>query len=160
MFERFTQEARRTVVLAQEEARYRGDKRIGPEHLLVAVFVAAPAELGDLGPTVDGLRQTWVDVEQDALRSVGVVTERHGVFAVSRRTKQRHIPFTGSAKGVLEESLRQAITLEDRYIGAEHILLALANLPPTERATRLLMASGVDPATIRESLLDRLGKAS
>jgi len=48
----------------------------------------------------------------------------------------------------------------DNRIGPEHILLALADLPPKERATRLLMASRVDPATIRESLLDRLGKAS
>jgi len=113
MFERFTDRARRVVVMAQDEARRLNHDYIGTEHLL----------LGLLHPEVGGLAGR-------ALVELGVSLEavREEVLAIigpGQRTPSGHIPFTPRAKKVLELSLREALQLGADYIGTEHLLLGL-----------------------------------
>ena len=113
MFERFTDRARRVVVLAQEEARMLNHDYIGTEHLLLGLIhegkgVAAKA-LDGMGITEEAVRQ---QVEEIVGR--GQQASRSG-----------HIPFTARAKKVLKLSLREALQLGHPYIGTEHILLGL-----------------------------------
>ena len=112
MFERFNDEARRVVVLAQEEARLLNHNYIGTEHVLLGV-IGESGSLGamaltDLGLSLDSMRS-------DVRRRIG-----EGMAPPSG-----HIPFTPPAKKVLELSLREALQLGHNYIGTEHILLAL-----------------------------------
>ncbi len=112
MFERFTDRARRVVVLAQEEARLLNHNYIGTEHILLGLIhegegVAAKA-LESLGISLEAVRAQVEEI-------IG-----HGGPAPSG-----HIPFTPRAKKVLELSLREALQLGHNYIGTEHILLGL-----------------------------------
>src|SRR5699024_7608868 len=112
MFERFTDRARRVVVLAQEEARMLNHSYIGTEHILLGLIherdgVAAKA------------LQT-LDVYPGAVREQVREIIGHG-----QQGPYGHIPFTPRAKKVLELSLREALQLGHNYIGTEHILLGL-----------------------------------
>ena len=112
MFERFTDRARRVIVLAQEEARNLNHNYIGTEHILLALLyegegVAAKA-LESLGISLDVVRQR---VEE--------------IIGRGQEAPSGHIPFTPRAKKVLELSLRESLQLGNNYIGTEHILLAL-----------------------------------
>jgi hypothetical protein len=112
MFERFTDRARRVVVLAQEEARLLNHNYIGTEHLLLGLVhegegVAAQA-LTQLGVSLEAVR---AEVEE--------------VIGQGQSPPTGHIPFTPRAKKVLELSLREALELGHNYIGTEHILLGL-----------------------------------
>ena len=112
MFERFTDQARRVVVLAQEEARLLNHNFIGTEHLLLGVLheaegLAAQA-LTELGVTLDAVR-----------------AEVRSIIGEGERAPTGHIPFTPRAKKVLELSLREALQLGSDYIGTEHLLLGL-----------------------------------
>jgi ATP-dependent Clp protease ATP-binding subunit ClpC len=111
MFERFTDRARRVVVLAQEEGRLLSHNYIGTEHLLL------------------GLIREGEGVAAEALESLGISLEaaRRHVEEIIGRGQQApgHIPFTPRAKKVLELSLREAHQLGHDYIGTEHILLGL-----------------------------------
>jgi ATP-dependent Clp protease ATP-binding subunit ClpC len=112
MFERFSDEARRTVVLAQEEAKRLNHNYIGTEHILLGLLrdgenVAAKT-LQALGITLEAVRQ---QVEE--------------IIGRGNNDPSGHIPFTPRAKRVLELSLREAISFHNEYIGPEHILLGL-----------------------------------
>jgi ATP-dependent Clp protease ATP-binding subunit ClpC len=112
MFERFTDRARRVVVLAQEEARMLNHSYVGTEHMLL------------------GLVHEGQGVAAEALESLGISLEvvREQVEEIAGRGPQApsgHIPFTPRAKQVLELSLREARQLGHSYIGTEHLLLAL-----------------------------------
>ncbi|WP_285475399.1 Clp protease N-terminal domain-containing protein, partial [Actinoplanes sp. NBRC 101535] len=112
MFERFTDRARRVVVLAQEEARMLNHNYIGTEHILLGLIhegegVAAKA-LESLGISLESVRQ---QVEE--------------IIGQGQQAPSGHIPFTPRAKKVLELSLREALQLGHNYIGTEHILLGL-----------------------------------
>ncbi len=143
MFERFTDKARRTVVLAQEEARRLRHDHIGTEHLL----------LGLLRET-DGAAAT-------ALTSLGISLEaaRERVAAAGRPGPARsgenasgHIPFTPQAKRTLELALREALQLGHDYIGTGHILLGLIRDPGC-RGASILFELGADPAAIRDRVI-------
>jgi ATP-dependent Clp protease ATP-binding subunit ClpC len=113
MFERFTDQARRVVVLAQEEARTFGHGYIGTEHILLGLLsegegLAAQA-LGELEITLEAAREQVTEIVGEGAGQPG-----------------GHIPFTPRTKKVLELSLREAQRLGDSYIGTEHILLGLA----------------------------------
>jgi ATP-dependent Clp protease ATP-binding subunit ClpA len=113
MFERFTDRARRVVVLAQEEARMLNHDFIGTEHLLLGLIhegkgVAAQA-LEGMGITEDAVRQRVEEI----------------VGRGQQAARSGHIPFTPRAKKVLKLSLREALQLGHPYIGTEHILLGL-----------------------------------
>src|SRR6266498_1204319 len=112
MFERFTDRARRVVVLAQEEARLLNHNYIGTEHILLGLIhegegVAAKA-LESLGISLEAVR---AQVEE--------------IIGQGQQAPSGHIPFTPRAKKVLELSLREALQLGHNYIGTEHILLGL-----------------------------------
>src|ERR1051325_4300664 len=104
MFERFTDRARRVVVLAQEEARMLSHNYIGTEHILL------------------GLIHEGEGVAAKALESLGISLE---AVRAQVEAPSGHIPFTPRAKKVLELSLREALQLGHNYIGTEHILLGL-----------------------------------
>jgi ATP-dependent Clp protease ATP-binding subunit ClpC len=131
MFERFTERARKVVVLAQEEARHFNHNYIGTEHLLLGLLredegVAARA-LGSLNVTLDEVREQVESI-------VGYGEEGTGGQA----------PFTPRSKKVLELALREALQLGHNYIGTEHILLGLVR-ESEGVAARVLSNLGVDP---------------
>lgn len=145
MFERFTAESRRVVVLAQEEVRLLQHDHIGPEHMLL------------------GLVHEGEGVAGQALAAVGVTLEdaRSSVASVLGRDTRPpggHIPFTPGAKRVLELSLRQALELGHAFIGTEHLLLGLVRVEE-EGGTTVLSALTVDPAELRTQVLRRLAEA-
>lgn len=142
MFERFTERARRVVVLAQDEARAGKRGYIGTEHLLVGLLLdddgAASRALSGLGVTVEAVRE-WVG------RIVGQGDE----------VTTGQIPFTLRAKKVLELALREALSLGHNYIGAEHILLGLV-YENEGVAARILVDLGADTETVREAVRELL----
>ena len=142
MFERFTDRARRVVVLAQEEARMLNHNYIGTEHLLLGLIhegegVAAQA-LESLGV---GLKTARQQVEETVGRGQQAAPER--------------IPLTPRAKKVLELSLREALQLGHHYIGTEHILLGLIR-EGDGMAARVLAALGTDLNRVRQQVIQLL----
>lgn len=113
MFERFTDRARRVVVLAQEASRDLHHDYIGTEHLLLGLLHEFE------GPAARALRSLGLDLEGARAE----VVERIGMGDTK---PQGHIPFTPRAKKVLEISLREALKLGHSWIGTEHLLLSLA----------------------------------
>ncbi len=112
MFERFTDRARRVVVLAQEEARMLNHNYIGTEHILLG--------LSHESEGVAAVALETMDISLEAIRDQVVASIGRGEAAPTG-----HIPFTPRAKKVLELSLREALQLGHNYIGTEHILLGL-----------------------------------
>ncbi len=146
MFERFTDQARRIVALAQEEARALNHNDIGTEHILLALIregsgMAAQA-LTALGITEEAARQ---QVEEVAGRA-------------QQRPQRGRIPFTPWAKKALELSLREAIAIGNSSIGTEHILLGLVRVGEGP-AAQVLAGLGVDPNRVRQQVI-RLVSAS
>jgi ATP-dependent Clp protease ATP-binding subunit ClpC len=142
MFERFTDRARRVVVLAQEEARMLNHNYIGTEHILLGLIhegegVAAKA-LESLG------------ISQEAVRQQVEVIIGQGQHAPSG-----HIPFTPRAKKVLELSLREALQLGHDYIGTEHILLGLIR-EGEGVAAQVLVKLGADLSRVRQQVIQLL----
>jgi ATP-dependent Clp protease ATP-binding subunit ClpC len=146
MFERFTEQSRRVVVLAQEEARMLGHNHIGSEHLLLGLL----HEQG--GTAADVLASAGITVE--AARSE--VEE----LAVPRdKSPTGHIPFTQRAKKILELSLREALEQRKSYIGTEHILLALMRDSDGMGARVLERLGGSLPA-LRQQVIDKVAEAA
>jgi ATP-dependent Clp protease ATP-binding subunit ClpA len=112
MFERFTNRARHTVVLAQEEARLLKHNYIGTEHILLGLLGEPD---GFAGRVLAGFGMSREGAREEVRAIVGT-----GTAAPSG-----HIPFTPRAKKTLELSLREALQLSHNYIGTEHILLGL-----------------------------------
>ena len=112
MFERFTNRARRVVVLAQEEARLLRHNYIGTEHLLLGIMAEGE---GTAFRALDGLGLTLELARQQV----------EGIIGAGQNAMSGHIPFTPRAKKVLELSLREALQLGHNYIGTEHILLGI-----------------------------------
>jgi hypothetical protein len=146
MFERFTDKARRTVVLAQEEARLLSHDHIGTEHLLLGLLReghgAAASALSSLGISLDAARERVA-----ADRAGGPATAAPGEMASG------HIPFTPQAKRTLELALREALQLGHDYIGTEHILLGIVRDPGC-RGASILSELGVDQAAIRGRVIE------
>ena len=139
MFERFTDRARRVVVLAQEEARMLDHNYIGTEHLLLGV-----------------LREDEGVAAALAALEVGLDPARELVAEIVGRGRQApsgHIPFTPRAKKVLELSLREALSLEHQFIGPEHILLGLIN-EGHGVAVEVLRSLGAPPEQVRARVLE------
>ena len=141
MFERFTDRARRVIVLAQEEAGMLGHSYIGTEHFLLGILHegenAAAKALVSLGISLDAMRQAIEDI-------VGRGAEPTAVPG--------HVPFTPRAKKVLELSLRESLQLGVNYIGPEHILLALLR-EGEGVAPQVLVAAGVDLNRARQQVI-------
>ena len=142
MFERFTDRARRVVVLAQEEARMLNHNYIGTEHILLGLIhegegVAAKA-LEGMGISLDAVR---AQVEE--------------IIGQGQQAPSGHIPFTPRAKKVLELSLREALQLGHNYIGTEHILLGLIR-EGEGVAAQVLVKLGADLNRVRSQVIQLL----
>jgi ATP-dependent Clp protease ATP-binding subunit ClpC len=142
MFERFTDRARRVVVLAQEEARMLNHNYIGTEHILLGLIhegegVAAKA-LESMGISLDAVR---AQVEE--------------IIGQGQQAPSGHIPFTPRAKKVLELSLREALQLGHNYIGTEHILLGLIR-EGEGVAAQVLVKLGADLNRVRSTVIQLL----
>jgi ATP-dependent Clp protease ATP-binding subunit ClpA len=142
MFERFTDRARRVVVLAQEEARLLNHNYIGTEHLLLGLIhegegVAAMV-LESLGISLEAVR---AQVEE--------------IIGQGQSAPTGHIPFTPRAKKVLELSLREATQLGHNYIGTEHILLGLIR-EGEGVAAQVLVKLGADLSRVRQQVIQVL----
>jgi ATP-dependent Clp protease ATP-binding subunit ClpA len=142
MFQRFTDRARRVVVLAQEEARNLNHDYVGTEHVLLGLIhegegVAAKA-LEAVGISLPGLRQK---VEETVGQGQG--------------SPSAHIPFTPRTKKVLELSLREAHMLGHDYIGTEHILLGLIR-EGDGVAAQVLVSLGADLNRVRQQVMELL----
>jgi ATP-dependent Clp protease ATP-binding subunit ClpC len=143
VFERFTDRARRVVVLSQEEARLLNHNYIGTEHLLL------------------GLVHEGEGIGAEVLAGLGVDSDRVRE-SIRRRIGEGasapvgHIPFTPRAKTTLELSLREALQMGDNYIGTEHILLGLVR-EGEGVATLTLTEFGLELPAVRQAVLQRLG---
>ena len=139
MFERFTDRARRVVVLAQEEARMLNHNYIGTEHILLGLIhegegVAAKA-LESLGISLEAVRAQVIEI-----------------IGEGQQAPSGHIPFTPRAKKVLELSLREALQLGHNYIGTEHILLGLIR-EGEGVAAQVLGKLGADLNRVRQQVI-------
>jgi len=142
MFERFTDRARKVVVLAQEEARMLNHNYVGTEHILL------------------GLIHEGEGVVAKALQAVGISLEavRAEVESIIGRGQQApsgHIAFTPRAKTVLELTLREARQLGHHYIGTEHILLGLIR-EGEGVAAQVLVKLGADLNRVRQQVIQLL----
>jgi hypothetical protein len=167
MFEKFTREARQVVTAAVREAESRDDTRIGTEHLLLGIFDSSWPQvpvLESLGLTHMALLRALDEIDGSALEAVGIDPALIDAYAMEDRfpkgRRRRHIPFTGAARDVLKGALEEALALDHRSIGAEHIVLALTALPPQDRTTRILKGMGLEPAEVRSALWNSLRRAS
>jgi hypothetical protein len=146
MFERFTDRARRVVVLAQEEARHLDHNYIGTEHILLGLIHE--------GEGVAARALTALGISLEAVRSEVVEIVGHGDEAPTG-----HIPFTPRAKKVLELSLREALALSHNYIGTEHILLGLIR-EGEGVAAQVLVKEGGSLDRVRQQVIQILADAS
>ncbi|MCK7675405.1 ATP-dependent Clp protease ATP-binding subunit [Corynebacterium pygosceleis] len=142
MFERFTDRARRVIVLAQEEARMLNHNYIGTEHILLGLIhegegVAAKA-LESMGISLDAVRQEVEEI-------IGHGTQPH----------TGHIPFTPRAKKVLELSLREGLQMGHKYIGTEFLLLGLIR-EGEGVAAQVLVKLGADLPRVRQQVIQLL----
>ncbi|GAA1192577.1 ATP-dependent Clp protease ATP-binding subunit [Brevibacterium paucivorans] len=139
MFERFTDRARRVIVLAQEEAKLLKHNYIGTEHILLGLIhegegIAAKA-LEGMDISLEGVREQVVDI-----------------IGEGQQAPTGHIPFTPRAKKVLELSLREALQLGHTYIGTEHILLGLIR-EGEGVAAQVLVKLGADLGRVRQEVI-------
>ncbi|BDS49596.1 ATP-dependent Clp protease ATP-binding subunit [Rhodoluna sp. KAS3] len=142
MFEKFTDKARRVVVLAQEEAKLLNHNYIGTEHILLGLIhegegVAAKA-LESLGINLDSVREQVQEI-----------------IGQGQQAPSGHIPFTPRAKKVLELSLREALQLGHSYIGTEHLLLGLIR-EGEGVAAQVLTKLGADTNRVRQQVIQLL----
>jgi ATP-dependent Clp protease ATP-binding subunit ClpA len=185
MFEKFTPEARATVVRARDETVRAGQRDIGPEHLLVALAAGpglAAEALAAAGATEAGLRGRLTrdaagepdPLDADALSSIGIDLDAvrrasdaaFGAGALdrhrSRRAGRRGVAgprMTKPAKRALELSLRAAVRRGDRSISSGHLLLGVLDLG-TGPALSSLMAVSVDPGRLRDETTRRMTAAA
>ena len=142
MFERFTDRARRVVVLAQEEAKMLNHNYIGTEHILLGLIHegegAAAKALESLGISLESVREQVQDI-----------------IGQGQQQPTGHIPFTPRAKKVLELSLREALQLGHNYIGTEHILLGLIR-EGEGVAAQVLVKLGADLNKVRQQVIQML----
>jgi Clp amino terminal domain, pathogenicity island component len=143
MFERFTDQARATIVAAQAEARKLSHSYIGTEHILLGLI------RDDDSAAARALAQTGVSAEQ-------VRAHIHEVVPRGTQPPEGHIPFTPGAKRTLEEALREAVRLHHDVIGPEHLLLGLM-LAGEGTAAQALGHAGADLERVREVVAGQLG---
>jgi ATP-dependent Clp protease ATP-binding subunit ClpC len=139
MFERFTDEARRVVVLAQEESRELNHSYIGTEHLLLGLLRgegSAAAALASLDVGLDAARERVAEI-----------------VGRGQQAPSGHIPFTPRAKKVLELSLRESVRLGHPYIGSEHILAGLI-AEGHGVAVEVLRILGAEPDRVRARVIE------
>jgi ATP-dependent Clp protease ATP-binding subunit ClpA len=139
MFERFTDRARRVVVLAQDESRMLHHDYIGTEHILLGLIHE--------GEGVAAKALQALDISLESVRS-----QVEEIVGKGQETRAGHIPFTPRAKKVLELSLRESLELGHDYIGTEHILLGLIR-EGDGVAAQVLVRMGADLSRVRHQVI-------
>ena len=142
MFERFTDRARRVVVLAQEEARLLNHNYIGTEHILLGLLNEGE---GIAAQALESLDINLASVRDEVVKIIGQ----------GQQSPSGHIPFTPRAKKVLELSLREALQLGHNYIGTEHILLGLIR-EGEGVAAQVLQQLGAELQKVRQTVIQLL----
>ena len=142
MFERFTDRARRVVVLAQDEARSLEHNYIGTEHILLGLIREG-----------EGVAAKALEMANISLK--GVRDQVIEIIGKGENDSKDHIPFTPRAKKVLELSMREALQLGHNYIGTEHILLGLIR-EGEGVANQVLTNLGADLGSIRQNVIHLL----
>lgn len=142
MFERFTDRARRVVVLAQEEARLLNHDHFGTEHILLGLISEGG---GVAAKAFESLSISLEDVRDEVRLIIGP----------EQRTSNGHIPFTPHAKTVLELALSEALQLGHKYIGTEHLLLGLIRGGESV-GMQVLVKLGADPNVVRQRVIQIL----
>jgi ATP-dependent Clp protease ATP-binding subunit ClpA len=143
MFERFTERARKVVMLAQDEARHFNHDFIGTEHILLGLVKeegAAARTLASLGVTLDAVRKQVVEI-----------------VGYGEPSPSSQAPFTPRSKHVLELALREALQLGHNYVGTEHLLLGLVRQNDGV-AARILSNLGLDADGVRRALITMFGR--
>jgi ATP-dependent Clp protease ATP-binding subunit ClpA len=143
MFDRFTDRARRVLVVAQDEARSLNHSFIGPEHLLLGLMQ------GD-GVAADALGQLGVNPHEVRATVTRTVAQAKTDMSASK------VPFSPKAKKALETSLREALQLGHNYIGTEHILLGTLRVADADGAVTQLL--GVDTKEVRARVVEAVSK--
>jgi ATP-dependent Clp protease ATP-binding subunit ClpC len=146
VFERFTDRARRVVVLAQEEARYLNHNYIGTEHILLGLLNEGE---GIAAHALESLDIDLASVRDEVVKIIGQ----------GQQSPPGHIPFTPRAKKVLELSLREALQLGHNYIGTEHILLGLIR-EGEGVAAQVLQQLGAELQKVRQTVIQLLSGPS
>jgi ATP-dependent Clp protease ATP-binding subunit ClpA len=142
MFQRFTDRARRVVVLAQEEARLLHHQYVGTEHILLGLLYEAE---GVAARALESLGINRQAVRQQVEQTIGQ----------GRQPPSGHIPFAPGAKKMLELSLREALALGHNYVGTEHLLLAMLR-EGQDVVGQVLTRRGISHAQVRERVLGLL----
>ena len=142
MFEKFTDKARRVVVLAQEEAKLLNHNYIGTEHILLGLIHEGE------GVAAKALEALGINLEQ-------VREQVQDIIGQGQQSPSGHIPFTPRAKKVLELSLREALQLGHSYIGTEHLLLGLIR-EGEGVAAQVLTKLGADTNKVRQQVIQLL----
>ncbi|MFZ9737879.1 MAG: ATP-dependent Clp protease ATP-binding subunit [Prochlorotrichaceae cyanobacterium] len=145
MFENFTDQSIKVVLLAQEEARRMSQSSVGTEQLLLGLL-REQSSLGaqvlvELGLSVDGVREVVSAFSKSQVTAV----------------VPADIPFTPKSKQILEQALQEAQQMADRHITPNHLLLSLTRDPNTV-ASKVLLQLGIEPASVRHQLIRKLGE--
>lgn len=149
MFERFADSARKVVVQGVEEARERGDRRVGTDHLLVALL-ADPITAEMLGIEPDAARAAGRELDRQALAAVGIQTD--ALPAPGALRSGGRLPFTAGARDVMRRTLEHAVAEKSRSIGPKHLMMALLDREQPDPAASLLGTLGIDRAQVRDRL--------
>jgi ATP-dependent Clp protease ATP-binding subunit ClpA len=155
VFEQFTPGARAAVSSAVEEARLRGDRRLGTEHLLLAVLQQPDsAAARALGTDLAAARTTLNDLDQSALAAIGI--DVHGVERPAIPASRKRTPFTSAARAVVPRSLAEAKKAGSRRVTLEHLLLAIIDCERPDPVAEVLERHGID----RRAAAERIRQAS
>lgn len=149
VFEQFAAGARTAVASALEEARLRGDRRIGTEHLLLGVL-HEPASVRALGTDLETARMALDGLDRSALAAVGV--DIQGIERLPIPASRKRTPFTSGARSVLPRALVEVRKAGSRRIAPEHLLLALLDCERPDPAAELMAELGIDRAAVRERI--------
>jgi ATP-dependent Clp protease ATP-binding subunit ClpA len=162
MFERFAQSTKAALEGARNEAERRGDRRIGSDHLLIALL-QDDATAQFVGVSADAARAAADELDRSALSAIGL-TVGDGTYTPATYTPAAYTPagrgasrksvtsITRGAKGVIEQSMAHAASAKARAVSSEHMLLALLDKKQPDPAAALLAALPIDHAALRARL--------
>jgi len=149
MFEQFARDTRRVVGYAMEEARSRGDKRLGTEHLLLgALHEQGPSRV--LGVSLEDAHSAASRLDAAALQAIGLDTRN--LERAAMPTKGRKPPFSSGAKEVMASMVKQAVNQKSRQITTSNLLSALLDREEHDPVSALLSELKVDKAAVRDRL--------
>lgn len=147
MFEQFTTEARTVIPTAVEEARLRGDRRIGTEHLLLGLL-HQPDAARILGTDLHAARSILNALDRSALAAIGIDVE--GVDRPPVPASRKRTPFTSGARAVIPRAVAEMKKTTNHGITLEHLLLAVLECERPDPAADLIAHLGIDRAVVRE----------